>query len=339
MRGVKGTDGVRWYWKDKSRVRLISEALPSRQIPAAIAVYDILVLLCNDAGDKRFTAHLTTICQHTGLSHRGVARAIANLTDIGLVKVSDIRRTHSGAFTPRRFEITKGPVALSDHESATGQNRLHKPSPDDTLASTCHNTPVALSASKDPVVIEEERTREKVVEEGGAQIFTNITHAERRFEELWPYQGKSAEIRLYIAEHGEENVLKAIHEASLRETELKKLSYPILKIRDMLLRQKKLGYTWHPAEKKNGVYVPAVRQQIDEEAAFFERHPLYQQLVNDLTFAPFHALNRIREVAPQFNISIDEFTSLGGVPKNEQVALIRRFVSLTLRAPTVPADA
>jgi len=338
MKGVKGTDGVRWYWKDKARVRLIAESLPGRQIPAALAVYDVLVMLCNDAGDKRFTAHLTTINQYTGLSHRAVARALVNLESLGLVEVSEIRRRQSGAFRPRRFEITKGPVALSDYERATGGDGFLKPPAPFDSAFTSHSAPVALSATKEPVVIEEERTRENKVtkKDAGASVMTIPRAVLDKVEDrLGPgsiNQDILAVTRSLVEQHGEEHFLRALSESALRLIPPRNL---LPWMRSALDAQSKTGYQW--AAKGAAGSLPA---KLDEETRFFEGHALYRQLSGDLVSGPSFAWRRIEQLGTRLQIDTSEFQQLDTEPpRSEQERLIRRFVTLVLKATSTPSDA
>jgi len=346
MRGVKGTQGIAWHWKDKARVRLIAASVPRRQIAYVMAVYDVLVLLCNDYGDKIFKEHVSTICQLTGMSYKGVARALEILSTLGLVTVSAVGRETTGVFSQRTFEIAKGPLALSTSESPTGSDDHQESMPSaytsQSSASTSSIQPVELLYSESP---NKERTeeQERKNDDDDAREPEGTYVASPQLEKalashLGPFFWNQEILELvesYVREHSEIQLLKALQVAATSFVERKSL---FSWLSTTLTSQKAQGYTWTGPPSKEDRQ-KAARQRRDPEAAFFEKQTLYRQLESDLSFGATHAWERIRSVAPRFGVDPAPFSRLDASPsppKREQVTLIRGFVRAVLLVSSPP---
>jgi hypothetical protein len=345
MRGVKGTQGIAWHWKDKARVRLIAASVPRRQIAYVMAVYDVLILLCNDYGDKIFTEHVSTICQLTGMSYKGVARALDALSALGLVTVSNVGREVTGVFSQRTFEIAKGPLALSPNESTTGSGDHTERTPDASTSQTkapgSSIQPVALSYAKSP---NKERTeeQEQKKEEEDARARDLPPTVATAFENWKPAAFNSTihrDLLDLVAAHTAQNVLRAIEEG-MRYTE--PVPNPTRFLAGKLDREKSRGYTWlsgsQRGEDKAALRTKATAAR-DPEGVFFQKQTLYRQLDSDLSFGAPHAWERIRSVASRLGIDPAPFSRLDASPspsKREQITLIRGFVRAVLLASSPP---
>jgi hypothetical protein len=364
MRGVKGTHGVAWYWKDKARVRLIAASVPRRQVAHTLAVYDVLVMLCNNHGDKRFTEHVSTICQLTGMSFKGVARAMAALQELDLIRVESGGRAASGLFARRTFEITKGPVALSLDESTTGEIEADS---DGSAATESGNStistpksPVALSSYESANIRKNKRTRtEEVVVEGArarsdddssvlvvdaqsesaAALRTPVTLAFRSWQPLAINTGILADLADLTREHGEAQVLRAIREA---QGFAGTVDNPTKFLQGKLTKEKARGYTWQTASERGEKprYGSVPLKPIDPVEARFQKSQLYRQLDADVECGPFFVLERIKDLAPRYNVDLAPYAVLDASPpppKAEQRRLIRAFVATVDPSVTAPS--
>lgn len=137
-------------WLDKERQRRISDELPPRRRPSAIAAYATLALFANDSGDRIFDVWLTQIREATGLSKNTLTRALLDLRMLGLVQVGHTTRP-DGRFGRTRIELTKGhlrPFPVSTHESGSGRKEHPDATPENEMASESHAHRSQLEASK-----------------------------------------------------------------------------------------------------------------------------------------------------------------------------------------------
>lgn len=137
---ITGTDGQGWYTKFHDRNEIIRRHLPRRQVPFAIAIYDVLVALANKHGDSRFEERIDTVCFHSAVSYNSVRRVLELLSGI-VIDFTPPARGSEGRYALCQFAILKNTKSVQREIASTSQN------PISTSRSTSDSTSRSTSAT------------------------------------------------------------------------------------------------------------------------------------------------------------------------------------------------
>ena len=149
-----------------------------------------------------------------------------------------------------------------------------------------------------------------------------------------------AELARLVADHGDAHVLLALKYAMLHTDTVRN---PISFLEGKLILEKGRGYTWQTASQRGekpryATSTPA--KPVDPIDARFRKSQLYRQLEADVECGPFFVLERIKQLAPHYQIDLAPYVVLDASPpppKPEQRRLIRAFVAAVDPSVTSPS--